>query len=169
MDGHTSDKSSISSQRLELDTFLPYRLNVLASVVSQGLSSIYAERYGLGIPEWRVLATLGQFGSMTAKDIGAHSHMHKTKVSRAIASLTKRRFVHRRINRRDLREAFVSLTREGEAIYADLVPIAQGFAAELSAGFTAAERQQLDLLLSRLTEQSHRLLARASITPSDGD
>ncbi len=169
MDGHTSDKSSISSQRLELDTFLPYRLNVLASVVSQGLSSIYAERYGLGIPEWRVLATLGQFGSMTAKDIGAHSHMHKTKVSRAIASLTKRRFVHRRINRRDLREAFVSLTREGEAIYADLVPIAQGFAAELSAGFTAAERQQLDLLLSRLTEQSHRLLARANITPSDGD
>lgn len=169
MDGHTSEKSSISSQRLELDTFLPYRLNVLASVVSQGLSSIYAERYGLGIPEWRVLATLGQFGSMTAKDIGAHSHMHKTKVSRAIASLTKRRFVHRRINRRDLREAFVSLTREGEAIYADLVPIAQGFAAELSAGFTAAERQQLDLLLSRLTEQSHRLLARASITPSDGD
>ena len=169
MDGHTSDKSSISSQRLELDTFLPYRLNVLASVVSQGLSSIYAERYGLGIPEWRVLATLGQFGSMTAKDIGAHSHMHKTKVSRAIASLTKRRFVHRRINRRDLREAFVSLTREGEAIYADLVPIAQGFAAELSAGFTAAERQQLDLLLCRLTEQSHRLLARANITPSDGD
>jgi DNA-binding MarR family transcriptional regulator len=166
MDGQTADKHSISSQRLELDTFLPYRLNVLASVVSQGLSGIYAERYGLGIPEWRVLATLGQFGSITAKDIGAHSHMHKTKVSRAIASLTQRRFVNRRINRRDLREAFVSLTREGEAIYADLVPIAQNFASELAAGFTDEERRQLDLLLSRLTEQSHRLLNRARITPS---
>lgn len=169
MDGQTADKSSTSSHRLELDTFLPYRLNVLASVVSQGLSGIYAERYGLGIPEWRVLATLGQFGSMTAKDIGAHSHMHKTKVSRAVASLTKRRFVHRRINRRDLREAFVSLTREGETIYAELVPIAQSFAAELSVSFTDDERRQLDLLLSRLTEQSHRLLARARITPSNED
>ncbi|MDP3546944.1 MAG: MarR family transcriptional regulator [Phreatobacter sp.] len=169
MDCQTADKSSISGQKLELDSFLPYRLNVLASVVSQGLSSIYADRYRLGIPEWRVIATLGQFGSMTAKQIGAHSHMHKTKVSRAVASLTKRKIVQRRANRRDLREAFISLTRDGEAIYADLVPIAQSFAAELSEGFTADERRELDRLLTRLTEQSRKLLNGAAITPSDGD
>jgi len=169
MDGQAADTPSISGQKLELDTFLPYRLNVLASVVSQGLSSIYAERYRLGIPEWRVIATLGQFGPMTAKQVGAHSHMHKTKVSRAVASLTKRKIVHRRANRRDLREAFISLTRDGETIYCELVPVAQGFAAELSDGFTAEERRQLDLLLTRLTERSRKLLNGAGVTPSDGD
>jgi DNA-binding MarR family transcriptional regulator len=106
---------------------------------------------------------------MTAKQVGAHSHMHKTKVSRAVASLTKRKIVHRRANRRDLREAFISLTRDGETIYGELVPVAQGFAAELSDGFTADERRQLDLLLTRLTERSRKLLNGAGVTPSDGD
>src|SRR6185503_18249204 len=72
---------------LKLEQFLPYRLNVVASLVSQALSRIYAERYGIGVPEWRVLVTLGQYGMMTGKTIGGYSHMHKTKVSRAVALL----------------------------------------------------------------------------------
>lgn len=66
---------------LRLDDFLPYQLNVASSLVSQALSRLYAERYGIGVPEWRVLVTLGQFETMTGKAIGEHSHMHKTKVS----------------------------------------------------------------------------------------
>lgn len=169
MDARVADKSSMSDVKLELDSFLPYRLNVLANVVSQALSGIYAERYGLGIPEWRVIATLGQFGSATAKDIGAHSHMHKTKVSRAVASLMRRRLVQRRINRQDLREAFLSLTREGQIVYSDLVPIAQRFAADLSEGFSQQERDQLDLLLTRLTERSRGLLAGVDVAQSVAD
>src|SRR5262249_10543290 len=84
---------------LRLDDFLPYRLTVLASLTSQALSRVYSERYGIGVPEWRVLVTLGQFGMMTGKAIGAHSHMHKTKVSRAVAELERRRLVARRANR----------------------------------------------------------------------
>ena len=76
---------------LRLDDFLPYQLNVAASLVSQALSKIYAERYGIGVPEWRVLVTLGEFESMTGKAVGEHSHMHKTKVSRAVALLEKRK------------------------------------------------------------------------------
>lgn len=152
----------MSGPKLELESFLPYRLNVLATVVSHGLSSIYTSRYGFGIPEWRVIATLGQFGAMTAKEIGAHSHMHKTKVSRAVASLTKRRLIQRRANRQDLREAFLSLTAQGTAIYDDLVPVAQRFAAELASGLTAAEAAQLDALLAKLTDRS-RNLARGDV------
>src|SRR5262245_31230683 len=92
---------------LRLEEFLPYRLNVLASLVSQALSRIYVERYGLGVPEWRVLVTLGQFGVMTGKAVGAHSHMHKTKVSRAVAELEKRKLVTRRANRADLPESLL--------------------------------------------------------------
>jgi DNA-binding MarR family transcriptional regulator len=72
---------------LKLDEFLPYRLNVVASLVSLALSRIYVDRYGIGVPEWRILVTLGQFEVMTAKAVGAHSHMHKTKVSRAVSTL----------------------------------------------------------------------------------
>ena len=47
----TNPGGEAARQRLELERFLPYRLNVLAHVVSQGLSGLYGSRHGLGIPE----------------------------------------------------------------------------------------------------------------------
>ncbi|MDG2570854.1 MarR family winged helix-turn-helix transcriptional regulator, partial [Vibrio parahaemolyticus] len=70
--------------KLQLEQFLPYRLNRIASAVSQDFRSVYGPHLDLTIPEWRVLATLGQFEEMGAKAIGRHSAMHKTKVSRAV-------------------------------------------------------------------------------------
>ena len=81
---------------LKLEQFLPYQLSLVATLVSLALSRVYARRYGIGVPEWRVLVTLGQYGVMTGKGIGAHTHMHKTKVSRAVALLEKRKLLLRR-------------------------------------------------------------------------
>lgn len=144
---------------LKLDQFLPYRLNVCAALVSQALSRIYAERYRIGVPEWRVLVTLGEFGMMTAKAIGNHSHMHKTKVSRAVALLERRKLVTRRINRADLREAFLSLTPAGRDVYNELAPIALDFARQLLDTVDAADRVALDRALRTLTERAAQLSA----------
>ena len=124
-------RSGSADAVLKLDEFLPYRLNVCANMVSNALSAIYADRYKIGVPEWRVLVTLGEFGLMTAKAIGIHSHMHKTKVSRAVALLERRKLVARARQRDDLREAFLSLTPAGRDIYSDLAPIALEFARQL--------------------------------------
>jgi DNA-binding MarR family transcriptional regulator len=144
---------------LKLDEFLPYRLNVCAALVTQALSRVYAERYKIGVPEWRVLVTLGEFGMMTAKAIGNHSHMHKTKVSRAVALLERRKLVARRTNRADLREAFLSLTPAGRDVYNELAPIALDFAKQLLGTVEAADRAALDRALKKLTERSSQLTA----------
>lgn len=142
---------------LKLEDFLPYRLNVLASLVSQALSRIYVERYGLGVPEWRVLVTLGEFGVMTGKAIGAHSQMHKTKVSRAVAELEKRKLVGRRANRADLRESFLSLTAAGRTIYQELAPGALEFARRLAEVVDPMDRDAFERAVQRLTERSRAL------------
>jgi len=147
---------------LKLEEFLPYRLNVLASLVSQALSRIYVERYGLGVPEWRVLVTLGEFGVMTGKAVGAHSHMHKTKVSRAVAELEKRKLLTRRANRADLRETFLSLTPAGRTIYEDLAPGALEFARRLIDVVDAADRPAFERAMQRLTERSRALTEKKS-------
>jgi DNA-binding MarR family transcriptional regulator len=147
------------AEELKLEEFLPYRLNVVASLVSQALSRIYSERYDIGVPEWRVLVTLGQYGVMTGKAVGAHSHMHKTKVSRAVALLERRKLIARRSNREDLREAFLSLTPAGRAIYDDLAPFALDFARDLTAAIDPADLPAFDRALQRLTERSTRLTA----------
>lgn len=145
---------------LKLEEFLPYRLNVCASLVSQALSRIYAERYKIGVPEWRVLVTLGEFGAMTAKAIGIHSHMHKTKVSRAVAMLERRKLLTRRANKADLREAFLSLTPAGRDIYNELAPMALEFARQLLETVDATDRAALDRAIKKLTERSAQLAPR---------
>jgi DNA-binding MarR family transcriptional regulator len=144
---------------LKLEEFLPYRLNVVASLVSQALSRVYADRYGIGVPEWRVLVTLGQFGMMTGKAIGTHSHMHKTKVSRAVALLEKRKLLTRRANRADLREAFLALTPAGRAMYDDLAPIALDFARRLAEVIDPADRPAFERAIDKLAERSAKLAA----------
>ena len=125
---------------LKLEEFLPYQLNVVASLVSQVLSRIYVDRYGIDVPEWRILVTLGQYETMTAKAIGTHSHMHKTKVSRAVGELERRKLLVRRENRADRREAFLSLTPAGRAMYDDLAPGALDFARRLFETVDPADR-----------------------------
>jgi len=165
-DGPAEDMPSTASaadgEGLKLEDFLPYRLNVVSSLTSQALSSIYAERYRIGVPEWRVLVTLGQYGIMTGKAVGAHSHMHKTKVSRAVALLERRKLVARRANRADMREAFLSLTPAGRAIYQDLAPIAREFVARLADNISPADRDAFERVLTRLIDRAAVLAGERS-------
>lgn len=151
---------------LRLETFLPYRLNVCSALVTQALSRIYAERYHMSVPEWRVLVTLGEVGPMTAKAIGLHSHMHKTKVSRAVAMLERRRLVTRKENRADRREAFLSLTPTGRTVYEELTPAALAFVAELLGSVPEGERVVFDRTLTKLIERSKQLSVGVATAPA---
>jgi DNA-binding MarR family transcriptional regulator len=113
--------------KLQLEQFLPYRLNRIAAAVSQDFRSIYGPHHDLTIPEWRVLATLGQFEAISAKEIGQHSSMHKTKVSRAVRALEERRWLRRRESEEDRREEILSLTALGRKTYQEIVPKALAF------------------------------------------
>jgi DNA-binding MarR family transcriptional regulator len=152
---------------LRLEEFLPYQLNVIANLVSQALSRVYAQRYGIGVPEWRVLVTLGQFEAMTAKAIGTHTHMHKTKVSRAVALMERRRLLARRANRQDKREAFLSLTAAGRTMYEEIAPHALDFAKRLTEILTPDGREAFNRGLALLTEQSAQLAAEAGLLDDD--
>lgn len=108
---------------LELTGFVPYRLNRLAVGVSNHLSDIYRERFGLDVPEWRVMATVGFRHGCTAQHIAQSTRMHKTRVSRAIAHLEERELIERASSAADRREREVRLTKAGRRMYAELVPL----------------------------------------------
>ena len=112
------------SAALVLADFFPFRLNRLADAVSQDLSAIYRHRFGLEIPEWRVLVTVGQRRDCTAQHIAASTRMHKTRVSRAVAALEGRSLIERALNSDDGREMRLHLTKAGRRVYTALVPLA---------------------------------------------
>ncbi|WP_089504096.1 MarR family winged helix-turn-helix transcriptional regulator [Methylobacterium indicum] len=138
------------SPALRLATFMPYRLNVLATVISEGLAQLYAERFLLDIPGWRVLATIGEFGEITAKSIGQHAHMNKVKVSRAVADLEARGWIERQQNPDDMRESFLTLTVEGQRNYREIVPLAHSYEARLRANLNEQEQQIFDLVIDKI-------------------
>ncbi|MER9080859.1 MarR family transcriptional regulator [Mesorhizobium sp. M0895] len=125
---------------LELESFLPYRLYRLADAVSREFSRIYKDRHGLTRPEWRTLAGLGQHGTMTATELGEQSAMHKTKVSRAVAELERRRWLTRTPDGKDRRVEHLTLTRAGLVAYREMVPLAKAFELELLARLSTEQR-----------------------------
>jgi len=140
----------MSDDVLALEDFLPYRLNRLADAVSREFSATYRRQLGITRPEWRLLATLGQFGTMTATEVGRHSAMHKTRVSRAVTALEKRRWLTRSTDETDRRVEHLSLTRAGADAYRAMVPLGRAYQARLSAALGTAGFARLDRSLAEL-------------------
>lgn len=128
---------------LRLERFLPYRLNRATAVASKQFSRIYRDEFGLTVPEWRVLATLNALGTASAKEIGRDSAMHKTKVSRAVASLQQRRWVARETDDLDRRIEHLSLTSAGRAAFRRLAPKMLAYEEQIMARLTPRQREDL--------------------------
>ena len=122
----------------------------------QGVSIVSA---GVGMRGIRFMTAGGSL-QQVGKAIGSHSHMHKTKVSRAVALMERRKLVARKANRDDLRESILSLTPAGQAIYDDLAPVALDFAKQLLNAVEPADRPALDRALRKITERSAELANR---------
>ena len=137
--------------KLDLFRFVPFRLNRLAAEVSAALSGEYQERYGLDIPEWRVLATLGFRNDACSAQYIAHcTRTHKSTISRAVTSLMKRQIVERVENEDDRREFRLRLTRKGRTLYEELFPRLLQREQEILACFSAQERRDFAVLLGKL-------------------
>lgn len=129
---------------LRLSAFLPFRLNRLAAEVSQDLADLYAARFGIDVPQWRVLATLGAGPPITAQAVAASTRTHKSTISRAVAALLRRGWLRRLPDDGDRRRALLALTKRGRAAYEEIVPLVLAYETELLARLPAAERAALD-------------------------
>jgi DNA-binding MarR family transcriptional regulator len=142
-----------AAHRLDLERFVPFRLNRLAAEVSRALARVYGERFGIDIPEWRIIATLGDRGRARAQDVALSTRMHKSMVSRAVARLIELGWVARTAGAKDRREAPLALTAAGHEVYEQLVPIVLEYQDRLLAGLTESERHTLERLLGKLERQ----------------
>ena len=146
-----------TAERLDLDRFLPYRLSVLSNRVSGAIARHYSDRFDLSIPEWRVMAVLGQTPGLSAGEVGARTAMDKVQVSRAVANLVKNRRVQRDGDEDDGRIVRLSLTPRGRAIYDEIVPLALHLESVLLASLTPSEYESLSKLLDKLAGRIGRL------------
>jgi DNA-binding MarR family transcriptional regulator len=137
--------------KLDLFRFVPFRLNRLAAEVSAALSGEYHERYGLDIPEWRVLATLGfRNDACTAQYIAYCTRTHKSTISRAVTALMARQLIERVENEDDRREFALRMTRKGKALYEELIPRLLRKEQEIMSCLSAQERKDFAAMLGKI-------------------
>jgi DNA-binding MarR family transcriptional regulator len=141
----------------QLAGFLPYQLSVASNAVSGLIAERYRKRFALKIPEWRVMAVLGDAGTMTQRDLTAATVMDKVAVNRAVKVLEERGLVGRVPNPGDGRSHLLELTGEGRTIHAEVMPLAKGIERELLDGLAPGEEALLRRLLAGLRTRADRL------------
>lgn len=152
-----NDLRHVREKRLDLDHFMPYRLSVLSNRVSSAIANEYSERFGLTIPEWRVMAVLGGTPGLSAREVAERTAMDKVQVSRAVARLLRSKRIQKTADDSDGRVTRLSLSSHGHAIYGEIVPLALHLEEEFLAALTAAERKAFDQLMAKLAARVGRI------------
>jgi DNA-binding MarR family transcriptional regulator len=147
------------SDELRLEDFLPYRLAVLSSTVSTTVARAYDKRFGVSIPEWRVIAVLGRFPGLSAVEVAERTLMDKVAVSRAVTKLIKNGRIDRKFDDTDKRRSILNLSEDGKKLHDEIAQLALQFERDLLLGFSAEELESLNSIMERL-------LARASLIGS---
>jgi DNA-binding MarR family transcriptional regulator len=135
---------------LVLDAYLPYRLSVASNAVSGLIARAYEDRFGLSVPQWRLICVLAEGGPMTQVQIVARTVMDKVTVSRAVQALVRRHLVERTRHVSDARSQVVALSGQGHGLYAEIAPMAVAYEAALISDLAPEEVAVLKRLLLRL-------------------
>jgi DNA-binding MarR family transcriptional regulator len=139
-----------SLERLQLQEYLPYRLSVAANAVSRLIARAYENQFGLTIPQWRLMAVLGDEGALTQQALCGRTLMDKVTVMRAAQGLTRRRLVRRRPNDQDGRSHRLDLSPAGYAMYCKVIPLAREYESQLLAGLNGSDVARLHRLLRQV-------------------
>ena len=140
----------MAANKLTLAEFLPYQLSITSNAVSDLIARSYQGRFGLKIPEWRVMAVLGERASVTQRDLVAATAMDKVTVNRASKALVERGLLGRAPNETDGRSHHLALTSMGRELYAQIVPLALSVEAEIEAILGGQQTKVLEDMLAKL-------------------
>lgn len=138
------------AQKLTLAEFLPYQLSITSNAVSDLIARAYRGRFALKIPEWRVMAVLGDLTSATQRELVAATAMDKVTVNRASKALEDRGLIGRAPNTADGRSHHLGLTETGRELYDQIVPLALSVEAELEKILGSGEAKALEAMLAQL-------------------
>jgi DNA-binding MarR family transcriptional regulator len=136
--------------RLQLSSFLPFRLSVLSNTISRRIADLYDREFGLSVWQWRVMAVTADTPGISATEIGQRTEMDKVAVSRAVAGLIEMGYLVRRLSETDARRSDLFLTEAGEEVYALIVPLARAEESRLISSLSYEEQVELERIMRKL-------------------
>ena len=145
------------TDELILEDFLPYRLSVLSHTISTTIANVYEKRFGVSIPEWRVIAILGRFPGLSAVEVADRTMLDKVAVSRAVTKLIRNGRIDRQFADSDRRRSILNLSDEGREVHDEIAPLALAFEHDLLQGISAEDYDTFNIVIERLLAKSRLL------------
>jgi DNA-binding MarR family transcriptional regulator len=142
---------------LILEDFLPYRLSITSHTVSTNIARIYEKRFGVSIPEWRVIAVLGRYPGLSAVEVAERTLMDKVAVSRAVTKLIKNGRIDREFADADRRRSILNLSEEGWKVHNEIAPLALQFENELVQDIDEEDYERFNAILEKLLDKARQL------------
>ena len=139
---------------LILEDFLPYRLSVTSHSISTNIARVYEKRFGVSIPEWRVIAILGRYPGLSAVEVADRTLMDKVAVSRAVTKLIRNGRIDREFADADRRRSILNLSEEGRKVHNEIAPLALGFERELLRDISDRDYATFNSVLDRLRDKA---------------
>jgi len=144
-------------EELILEEFLPYRLSITSHTVSTNIARVYEKRFGVSIPEWRVIAILGRYPGLSAVEVADRTLMDKVAVSRAVTKLVKNGRIDREFADADRRRSILNLSEQGREVHNEIAPLALAFERELLQDISDDEYTHFISVLEQLLEKARQL------------
>jgi len=146
-------------KELILEDFLPYRLAILSHTVSTLIARVYDKRFGLTIPEWRVIAIVGRFPGLSAVEVAERTMLDKVAVSRAVTKLIKAGRIEREFADADRRRSILTLSEDGRKVHDEIAPLALGMEEDLLHGLSDEQIATLNTVIERLLARARLISA----------
>lgn len=147
----------MTTEPFNLQTYFPFFLGTIANRWTATSTKIYLEEFGLGIGEWRVLASIQAQGSASSQMIVNLISMDAGAVSRSMAKLAAEGLVEPSRGRFVGRTKPYQLTEEGHDLYVRLLKSALEREDILLSRLSDAERRQLLELMQKIIKQIDKL------------
>ena len=146
-----------NDRELILEAFLPYRLAILSHTVSSSIARAYDRRFGLTIPEWRIIAILGRFPGLSAAEVAERTMLDKVAVSRAVSKLIRNGRIDREFADADRRRSILNLSTEGRKVHDEIAPLALGIEDDLLDGLSEEQVGTLNDVIERLLVRARQI------------
>ncbi|MBL4852791.1 MAG: MarR family transcriptional regulator [Robiginitomaculum sp.] len=148
-----------TTSMFELKNFLPYKLSILSQSVSGLIATEYESKFGLSMNQWRCLVIINARQPITAQAISDLTLLDKMTISRTVRTLKSRKLIQTETPGTDARRRLLSLTKSGNQIYNEVIPIAKNYESRLLASLTPKEQHTLEVVMAKLLHGTRELSA----------
>jgi len=135
---------------LDLRSFTPAAITLLAQKISATASASYRPRFGVGVTDWRIMALIAAEPWIAPVRIAESTGLDKAAVSRSLRDLREAGLVEASGEAPSRRRSVLALTPEGLRLHDLLAEAARVRERRLLEGFSGPERAALQDYVARM-------------------